>query len=60
MLISRTESKLKAEAAELEAKYGVLTRIVPVDLTKPDDATMARIAEAIEGLEARGKAVWGC
>eukprot|EP00887_Chlorella_sp_A99_P005417 scaffold1.g5417.t1 len=62
VLVSRTEAKLKAEAAELEAKYGVQTRVVSADLTSPDDATIARrgaeaavetggVGAALEGLD---------
>ena len=54
VLVSRTESKLLACAAELTARYpGVEARVCAADLTRlagqPD--TLARLAAALEGLE---------
>lgn len=37
VLVARNEEKLKAQAAEIEAKTGVKARVVAADLTKPAD-----------------------
>jgi hypothetical protein len=56
VLISRTESKLKEVAAELEGGYGVQARFVAADLSQPTPDTLARIAAALQGLEVRAAA----
>lgn len=55
VLISRTESKLKDCAAELEAAHGIEARTVAVDLCKATPADYARVAAALEGLEVIGR-----
>jgi 17beta-estradiol 17-dehydrogenase / very-long-chain 3-oxoacyl-CoA reductase len=39
ILVSRTESKLTAVATDIEARYGVQTKVVPADFAAMDDAT---------------------
>lgn len=58
VLISRTESKLRDCAAELEGRYGVQARTVPADLCKAGPDTFAQIAAALEGLDVRFSAAW--
>lgn len=53
VLVSLPEPRLHEAAAELEAKYGVKTRTVPVDLCRNvGPATFAAISAAMEGIEA--------
>lgn len=51
LLISRTESKLKDTAAELESKYKVQTSYVAADLTACTDAKWTEIKNAIDAVE---------
>ncbi|KAI3433622.1 hypothetical protein D9Q98_003431 [Chlorella vulgaris] len=51
VLISRTQSKLEAVAAELEEVYGVHTRVVAADLSKAGPEMFTKIGAALEGLE---------
>lgn len=51
LLISRTESKLKDTAAELEDKHGVRTSYVAADLTACTDATWTAIQSAVDAVE---------
>jgi len=51
VLISRTESKLKASALIIETKHGVKTKIVPVDFSTFSDEDDRRIRDAVAGLE---------
>ena len=37
--MSRTEAKLTAVATDIEARYGVQTKVVPADFAAMDDAT---------------------
>ncbi|KAL6256850.1 hypothetical protein P5V15_011786 [Pogonomyrmex californicus] len=50
VLISRSMSKLKEVAAEIERKYGVETRVVEADLTE-GQAVYAEIGKATQDLE---------
>ena len=58
VLISRTESKLKECAAELENKHGVEARYVVADLCKATPETFASIGAALQGLEASCCRCW--
>lgn len=52
VLISRTQAKLDAAAAELEEKYGVATKTVSVDFSGGFDRTKrARVANALATLD---------
>lgn len=51
MLVSRTESKLKACEEEMRKKFNVKVKRCTADLTKCDDATFNRIEECLEGLD---------
>lgn len=52
MLVSRTQSKLDALAAEIEAKYGdVKTKVLAMDYARDSDADYAKLAALIEGLD---------
>ena len=48
ILVSRTESKLKDVATDIEARYGVQTKVVPADFATMDDATWEAL-EAVLG-----------
>ena len=56
LLVSRTEAKLEAVAAELAAAHGVEAQHVAADLARATPTDWARIEAALEGLEARP---WG-
>ena len=47
ILVSRTESKLTAVATDLEARYGVQTKVVPADFAAMEDATWDAIAAVL-------------
>lgn len=51
VLISRTESKLKDAAAELESKYKVQTSYLAADLTACTDAKWTEIKNALDAVE---------
>ena len=52
ILVSRTQSKLDALAAEIEQKYpGVQTKILAMDYTKDDDKDYERLAQLLNGLD---------
>jgi len=51
MLVSRTQSKLDACAAELRAAYGVQVATCSADLCKLDAAGADQIGAALHGLE---------
>ncbi|KAK0643818.1 hypothetical protein B0T16DRAFT_355511 [Cercophora newfieldiana] len=52
VLVSRTQSKLDALAAELEQKYsGVQTKVLAMDYTKDNDADYERLAQLVKGLD---------
>ena len=52
VLISRTESRLRAAAEELEAKYKVETKVVVVDFSKADAVTWETIKVKVARLPA--------
>ena len=45
--MSRTESKLKAVATDLEARYGVQTKVVPADFAAMEDADWDAVAAVL-------------
>ncbi len=47
ILVSRTESKLTAVATDLEARYGVQTKVVPADFAAMEDATWNAVAAVL-------------
>ena len=49
--MSRTESRLSECAEELQARHGVRTRTCAADLCAADDATLARVCDAVADLE---------
>lgn len=52
VLVSRTQSKLDALAAEIEQKYsGVKTKTLTMDYTKDDDKDYERLAQLLNGLD---------
>jgi short-subunit dehydrogenase len=51
VLVSRTESKLQAVAAELAGSYGVQARTCAADLTQASPETIAKIGAALKGLD---------
>jgi 17beta-estradiol 17-dehydrogenase / very-long-chain 3-oxoacyl-CoA reductase len=51
VLVSRTESKLVEQEAELRAKHSIKVKHCAADLCKADDATFARLAEVLEGVD---------
>ncbi len=51
VLISRTQAKLDAAAAEIEAKYKVKTKTLAVDYAKADSDTYARLKGELATLE---------
>ncbi|KAK4442157.1 3-ketoacyl-CoA reductase [Podospora aff. communis PSN243] len=52
VLVSRTQSKLDALAAEIEQKFsGVQTKTLAMDYTKDNDADYERLAKLIKGLD---------
>lgn len=51
VLISRTESKLKASALTIETSYGVKTKIVPVDFSTYTVEDDKRVRDAVSGLD---------
>lgn len=51
VLVSRTESKLKACEEEMRKKFNVKVKRCTADLTKCDDATFNRLEECLEGLD---------
>ncbi len=48
VLSARTTARLESLAAELAARHGVETRVVPMDLSTPDGA--ARLCDAVDAL----------
>lgn len=50
-MVSRTQSKLDDCATEIKTKYKVQTKTCAVDLTHPNDATLAKISATISGLD---------
>ena len=54
VLVSRTESKLAAAAAELAGAYGVQARTCAADLTQAGPDTIAKIGAVLEGLDVSG------
>lgn len=52
LLVSRTESKLRTLASELEEKYaGVRTKILAMDFAKNDDDDYSRLKAVADGLD---------
>lgn len=51
VLISRTESKLQAVAAELESQYKIQTKYVAADLTNTSEAKWKEIEEVLDSVE---------
>jgi 17beta-estradiol 17-dehydrogenase / very-long-chain 3-oxoacyl-CoA reductase len=52
VLVSRTQSKLDALAAELQAKYsGLETKILAMDYSKDNDADYEKLAKLLSGLD---------
>ncbi|KAF9202793.1 hypothetical protein BGZ49_007078 [Haplosporangium sp. Z 27] len=51
VLVSRTESKLKAISEELEQKYSIETKIHAMDFTKGDDGDYAALKQVLDSLE---------
>ena len=50
ILVSRTESKLKAVATDLEARYGVQTKVVPADFVAMEEVTWDAIAAVLSSV----------
>jgi len=51
ILISRTESKLKEQAKELETGYGVETKVFPIDFSTDNSSKFSAYREAIKSLD---------
>jgi 17beta-estradiol 17-dehydrogenase / very-long-chain 3-oxoacyl-CoA reductase len=51
VLISRTESKLRDLADEIEKKYSVKTKVIPVDFGRFDEQTQETVRQAISDLD---------
>ena len=50
MLISRTEAKLQAVSADLEARHGVQTKVIPADFASAGESTWDAISAVVSSV----------